>query len=209
MATTTVSVRPAARADVPVLADMLAWAFYDDPPFVWMLPDDRTRLAGNRGIFRTVLRAEAAVRHGAVDAAWDTASGRIVGGAIWFPPGTWPAPVRSRLRALPGYARALGRQIGPASQLLAALARAHPPGPAWYLYAIGVHPARQGRGVGGALLRSRLEQVDRDGAAAYLESSKVRNVPLYEHFGFRAAPPMPLPAGAPVLTPMSRPPGGR
>lgn len=127
-----------------MLADVLAKAFYDDPPLMWMLPDGKTRHARTRGLFTTVLRAEA-LRHGAVEAVWDGELGGIVGGAIWFPPGTWPSPVRRQLAALPGYARALGRRFGPASDMLAALARAHPRSPHWYLYAIGVDPAYQGR----------------------------------------------------------------
>jgi ribosomal protein S18 acetylase RimI-like enzyme len=89
--------------------------------------------------------------------------------------------------------------------MLAALARAHPRSPHWYLYAIGVDPAYQGQGAGAALLRSRLTRVDQEGAAAYLESSKTGNIPLYEHFGFRVAEVPPLPSGVPVVTPMSRP----
>jgi GNAT superfamily N-acetyltransferase len=204
MTATAVSVRPAGRADVRMLADVLAKAFYDDPPFMWMLPDGKTRHARTRGLFTTVLRAEA-LRHGAVDAVWDGELGGIVGGAIWFPPGTWPSPVRRQIAALPGYARALGRRFGPGSDMLAALARVHPRSPHWYLYAIGVDPAHQGRGVGGALLRSRLTRVDADGAAAYLESSKTGNIPVYEHFGFQVAQVPPLPGGVPVVTPMSRP----
>lgn len=204
MTATAVSVRPVARAEVAALADVLAKAFYDDPPFVWMLPDDTTRRARTRGVFTTVLRAEA-LRHGAVDAAWDGESGSIVGGAIWFPPGTWPSPALRQVRALPGYARALGRRLGPAVTLLTALGRVHPSSPHWYLFAVGVDPAHQGQGVGGALLRSRLTRADEAGAAAYLESSKPGNIPLYEHFGFQAAQVPPLPDGAPPVTPMSRP----
>lgn len=201
-----VSVRPAARADIRALADVLAKAFYDDPPFMWILPDDKTRLARNRGIFATVLRVEA-LRHGAVDVAWDGESGRIVGGAIWFPPGTWPSTLSplQGIRALHGFARALGRRLGPASDLVRALAPAHPAAPHWYLYDIGVDPAYQGRGVGGALLRSRLDRVDKEGAVAYLESSKPGNIPIYEHFGFQVAQVPRLPDGAPIVTPMSRP----
>jgi len=204
MTTTAVSVRPAGRADVRALAGVLAKAFYNDPPFMWLLPDDKTRLARNRRMFTTTLRAEA-IRHGAVDAAWDDDAGGIVGGAIWFPPGAWPSPALRQIASLPGYARAFGRRLGPASELVAALTRVHPRTPNWYLYAIGVDPAYQGRGVGGALLRSRLERVDQEGAAAYLESSKPGNIPIYEHFGFQVAEVPRLPAGAPVVTPMSRP----
>lgn len=43
------------------------------------------------------------------------------------------------------------------------MARAHPREPHWYLFGIGVGPARPGTGVGSALLRSRLDRCDHDG----------------------------------------------
>jgi ribosomal protein S18 acetylase RimI-like enzyme len=39
-------------------------------------------------------------------------------------------------------------------------------------------------GYGSALLRYALQQCDRDGVAAYLESSNPRNISLYERHGF-------------------------
>ena len=49
---------------------------------------------------------------------------------------------------------------------------------------IGVDPARQGRGLGSALMKHTLALCDAEGALAYLESSNPRNVPLYERHGF-------------------------
>jgi GNAT superfamily N-acetyltransferase len=195
-------IRPASRADIRPVADVLAKAFYEDPPFVWMMPDDRTRHWRTRQLFDIVIRHEA-LRHGAVDVAWD--GGAVAGAAIWFPPGTWPSATRNQLRTLPLYVRALGRRFGPASELVSSLAQVHPRTPNWYLWGIGVDPAHQGRGVGGALLRSRLTVVDKAGIPAYLESSKPANIPIYEHFGFQVQDLPALPAGAPVVTPMLRP----
>jgi GNAT superfamily N-acetyltransferase len=56
--------------------------------------------------------------------------------------------------------------------------------PHWYLAAIGVAPAWQGRGFGGALMRPVLERCDADGVPAYLEASSPRNRALYERNGF-------------------------
>ena len=53
-----------------------------------------------------------------------------------------------------------------------------------YLAILGVEPARQGTGIGAALMRHRLERCDRDGLLAYLESSNPRNVPFYRRHGF-------------------------
>lgn len=174
-------------------------AFEDDPPFAWILPDARTRQARAGRFFGTMVRAEA-LAYGAVEVA--SLSGVIVGGAIWYPPGRWTPGVQ--LRTLPGVARAFGRLLGPAVALEQAMVRAHPRDPHWYLFAIGVDPAHQGRGVAGTLLRSRLARCDQAGEPAYLESTKLTNVPLYQHFGFEPSGPMPLPGGVPVITPMWR-----
>jgi predicted N-acetyltransferase YhbS len=69
-----------------------------------------------------------------------------------------------------------------------------------------VDPVHQGSGVAGALLRSRLARCDQAREPAYLESSKLANVPLYQHFSFEPTAPMELPAGVPVITPMWREP---
>jgi GNAT superfamily N-acetyltransferase len=202
-ATSEQAVRPATVADVKPLATVMARAFYDEPPFIWMLPDPATRLKRARQFFATLTRGEA-LAHGGVDVA--RTGSQIAGAAIWLPPGYWTPGTAEQLRTLPGFARAFGRRLGAAAALATAMARAHPREPHWYLYAIGVDPARQGTGLGGALLRSRLDQCDRDGLPAYLESSKAANVPLYQHFGFQPTGNPELPEGAPPLTAMWRPP---
>jgi GNAT superfamily N-acetyltransferase len=203
MATLEVSVRPATAADIRPLAAVLGRAFEDDPPFVWMLPDAETRQARAGRFFATLVRTEA-LGFGAVEVA--CLDGVIVGGAIWLPPGHWRPTVAVQLRSLPGYARAFGRGLGQATAVGQAMADAHPREPHWYLYAVGVDPDRQGSGVAGPLLRSRLTRCDQSGEPAYLESTKLTNVPLYQHFGFEPTGPMALPDGAPVITPMWRAP---
>jgi ribosomal protein S18 acetylase RimI-like enzyme len=79
-------------------------------------------------------------------------------------------------------------------------------GPHWYLFAIGVDPGHQGAGVGAALLRERLRHIDIESLPAYLESSSLANVPMYEHFGFENTGTVPLPEDAPVFTSMWRTP---
>lgn len=203
MGSGTVTLRPATAADVKPLATVLARAFYNDPPFVWMLPDPATRLSRAALLFATILR-EGALRHGGVEVACE--GGEILGGAIWLPPGHWQPGVREQVRALPGYERALGRRLGHGAALVQALARTHPRELHWYLYAIGVDPSWQGRGVAGMLLRSRLRRCDQGGDPAYLEASKPAGVPLYQHFGFEPTAIPVIPDGAPVITAMWRPP---
>ncbi len=195
--------RPATAADVKPLATVMARAFYDDPPFIWMLPDSATRLERVRRFFATFTRGEA-LAHGGVDVA--CVGSQIAGAAIWLPPGHWAPGLAGQLRTLPGFVRAFGRRLGAAAALGQAMARAHPRDPHWYLCAIGVDPARQGTGLAGALLGSRLGQCDRDGQPAYLEATKATSVPLYQHFGFQPLGNPELPGGAPPLTAMWRPP---
>lgn len=134
----------------------------------------------------------------------------MVGGAIWYPPQRWPPSAGRQLRGLPGYARALGRRLGAAAALVGKMGKAHPREPHWYLAYFGVEPGIQGQGIGSALMSSRLARSDALGVPAYLESSKVSNVALYEHFGFRRTGTVPVPEGWPVVPQMWRePPAAR
>jgi hypothetical protein len=107
------TVRPATAADVEPLATVMARAFYDDPPFIWMLRDQATRLERARRFFAALTRGEA-LAHGGVDAA--CTGSEIAGAAIWLPPGHWAPGVTEQLRNLRGFARAFGRRRQPHRQ---------------------------------------------------------------------------------------------
>ena len=193
-------IRVAGHGDAAETAQTLARAFHDDPLFGWMLPAEGSRHRRLRRFFLTELRHES-LRHGAVEVA--CVGGRIAGAAVWFPPGTSLATEAS---ALPGYLRAFGRRLVTASQYQSVAVHTHPhEQPHWYLAFIGVDPARQGQGVGAALLRSRLRRCDQDGLPAYLESSNPENDPLYQHLGFHVTGTLGLPESAPDVNTMWRP----
>ena len=67
------------------------------------------------------------------------------------------------------------------------------PMPHYYLFALGVHPSAQGRGVGGLLVRDMLERTDREGFPTYLETQSSRNVGLYRRLGFNVTAEEPFP----------------
>jgi GNAT superfamily N-acetyltransferase len=193
-------IRMAGRADAAEIAQVLARAFHDDPVCGWIFPVESSRYRRLRRYFVTEL-LHRSLRHGAVDVV--RVDGRVAGAAMWFPPG---ASTGSEASALPGYLRACGRRIVVAAQVQTVMAREHPrEQPHWYLGCIGVDPVRQGHGVGGALLRSRLRRCDEVGRPAYLESSNPKNVPLYRHLGFEVTGALGLPDGAPVVDMMWRP----
>ena len=58
------------------------------------------------------------------------------------------------------------------------------PEPHWYLMEIGVKPEKQGKGIGGALLRQLIEITDNDKKSLYLETETDKNVQLYKKYGF-------------------------
>lgn len=183
---------------------MLARAFYDDPVFGWFFPAEGLRHRRPRRFFVTELHHES-LRHGAVEVA--CVDGRVAGAAVWFPPST---SLGTEVSALPGYLRAFGRRFVTVAQYQHVAVHAHPrEQPHWYLAIIGVDPVRHGYGVGAALLRSRLRRCDQEGLPAYLESSNLDNVPLYQHFGFHVTGTLGLPEGAPVVNAMWRPANAR
>ncbi|EOM76448.1 GNAT family N-acetyltransferase [Rhodococcus rhodnii] len=174
-----------ARADeVPAVAGLLAEAFESDPVMAAMLPDSGTRDRRLTRLFAT----EIGVHHlpgGAVDVAVGE-DGVMGGAAVWDPPGRWHQGIGTQLRMLPGLVRALGPRALAGARMSQAFERAHPTTPHWFLSAIGTGRSARGGGFGSALLRSRLEVVDRDAMPAYLESSNVANISYYERFGFEA-----------------------
>lgn len=77
--------------------------------------------------------------------------------------------------------------------------RKHPSNPEhWYLAVVGTDPAAQGQGLASKVLSPVLDQCDRDGVAAYLESSKESNIAYYSRLGFRVTAEHRLPRGPSV-----------
>lgn len=192
-------VRPATRADVPELANVMTRAFFDAPQFEWLLPDPELRARAAPITFGAALRFMHPVDHGGEVFVEDEA---IRGGAAWMPPGRWRASAWQQLRAAPALIRGLGlRQLGEYGKrgqaLEAAMHAAHPSEPHWYLAILGTDPDVQAQGVGSALMRSGAQRCDREGADAYLECLEV-HIPYYERFGFAVTAAIAMPEGAPL-----------
>ncbi|HVC07922.1 MAG TPA: GNAT family N-acetyltransferase [Solirubrobacterales bacterium] len=191
--------RRASANDISALKTVLAEAFYEDPIFAWLMPDDRRRAARLRHFFSIELRHMGPPR-GEVLTTND-----LAGAVIVMPPGAWRAPIRATL--LEG--GAFGVHLGRAARLDAAIEWHHTRGvsdPHYYVRDIGVLPRMQGRGIGSCLLRRILERCDREGLPAYLEASSERNAVLYERLGFHLTRELRV-SSSPPLRLMLRPPG--
>jgi GNAT superfamily N-acetyltransferase len=201
-----IDVRPAHKSDIGGLSQMLGRAFYNDPVSVWIMPDDRSRAERLAAFFATSTRYQH-LGGGGVEVACD---GPVIGAAaLWDPPGLWKLSWRTQLRMLPGLIRTTGLRLATAARAHTVdemLGAAHPEEPHWYLAVIGSEPALRGKGFGQAVMRSRLDRCDAEHCPAYLESSKVDNVPYYQRFGFEVTGEIVVPSGGPTLWKMWRDP---
>lgn len=192
---TSIAVRSASQDEENAVSAVIGLAFATDPMARWSLRDAQTYLA----VMPDLIRAFGAAAYDS-DSAY--VSGDFGGAALWLPPG-----VEADMETLD---RLIRTNADPAilsdvDEIFDAMARYHPKVPHWYLPMIGTDPARQGQGNGNALMRHALARCDREGAAAYLESSNPRNIPFYERHGFEILG-MIQTGSSPILTPMLRPP---
>lgn len=190
--------RPATADDVRRLKVVLAEAFFDDPVFGWLMPEDGKRRARLRRYFGVDLRHYTLPR----GRVWTSAD--LSGAALTLPPGKWRVPPHTTL--LQG--RAFANHLSRAARIGAAMEWRHARelrGPHYYVRDIGVHPDMQGKGLGSALLRPTLDRCDRDGLPAYIEASSERSAALYERLGFQHVKELRV-GGSPPLWLMIRPP---
>jgi GNAT superfamily N-acetyltransferase len=164
----------------------------------WFFPDAARRLGRTRRLFdmrlRQLLPQEATY----------TVDGHG-GGALWTLPGEWSLGTLETLRMAMALAPALGRRIATVASGVEEIEKLHPTEPHHYLAVLGTEPARQGEGLGSALIEPVLQICDRDEVPAYLESSKERNIAFYARHGFRVTGELRLPDG-PIVWPMWRDP---
>jgi ribosomal protein S18 acetylase RimI-like enzyme len=162
--------------NVAAMSRTLARAFADDPVLAILFggppPADRTTR-----FFEVMTHMQLA--HGHV---YNTPGNEAA--AIWAPPGHWKIPVLNIIKNSPALIKVLGRRLVPTLGILGLLEKNHPTAPHYYLEFIGTDPAYQGKGFGARLMQPIIEQCDREGVGAYLESSKEANLAFYGRFGF-------------------------
>ncbi|MFF5175897.1 GNAT family N-acetyltransferase [Micromonospora sp. NPDC000089] len=194
------TITQASAADAEAVTSILAEAFMQDPVSGWIFPDEAERRRYHRDFFAPFVKL--ALEGGHIDVFGDN-----MGAALWLPvdgaehaEGEDDAVLTALAETIPGDPlkrfEALGEKMD----------AAHPQDPHAYLPFIGVDPRYHGQGVGGALIRYQLAELDKSGRAAYLEASCLRNAALYERLGFRPINEPITPADGPSLYPMWRDP---
>jgi ribosomal protein S18 acetylase RimI-like enzyme len=198
-------IAPLMRRDAGAAADVLARSHADYPSFAAVFPDRRRRARALRPFFAATTRD--ALRHGHGHGAWQ--DGRLVGAALWLPPGAFPWSAARKARSMPAMLRVLAvapRSFRRFAALGANVERAHPPGAHWYLEALGVQPGGQGAGVGSALARAGLARADAQGTPCYVETADGANVRFYQRLGFELVDDaLPLVPNGPTYWALFRP----
>jgi ribosomal protein S18 acetylase RimI-like enzyme len=189
-------IRSAGTDDRAAVAGVITLAFAADPMARWATPDPVRYLATMPEIVMAF--GGNGFTHGSV--YLEEAAG---GAAMWLPPGV--EPDGDRLAALILENAPPDRQAD-LGAIMEDMGRFHPHEPHWYLPLIGVDPARQGQGLGTALMRQALARANADAVPAYLESSNPRNISLYRRHGFEALGTIQH-GSAPPIVPMLRRPG--
>jgi GNAT superfamily N-acetyltransferase len=176
---------PLASSQLKPAAMVMARAFYEDPFFTFVLPDDLKRAHILPWLFKkTIVYGQCYGR------VYTTPS--LDGIALWLTPGNTTFTLARALRTgLALYPFLLSWSELRRSNQLTTLAddlhkrlikKKH-----WYLSELGVEPGRQGSGAGTALLQPVLLQADRDGTPCYLETNKEVNLQFYDRSGFKVA----------------------
>ncbi|MFX1237110.1 MAG: GNAT family N-acetyltransferase [Promethearchaeota archaeon] len=173
---------------IKAAAKTLARAFHDYPTLTYLFPDEdeRSRMV-------PILK-EYMVRYGIIYGEVYGSSPNLEGIAVWLP--FWDAEMTEErsIKCRMSYGRDFPSVLTEESfnkkykSIFQCENRCHKQYADffnWYLYPIGVDPDHQGCGHAGLLLRSKFEEIDKQDIPCYLETTKEKNVSLYQHFGFK------------------------
>jgi GNAT superfamily N-acetyltransferase len=184
-------IRDGDEYDLATLTQSLSDSFANDPMLNWVIPQPDLYPIFFNSIIQNIFLPKGIVHM--------EDQGR--GAALWLPPGeSYEMPpsvnmVRMVLKLMlkkgPAPLFRIHRQGG-------LFARHHPRDPHYYLQFIGARQRDQGRGIGSALLKHGTRICDQEGMPAYLESSNILNVPLYERHGFEVIDKQVVPGGGPT-----------
>lgn len=176
--------------DLPAVAATLAAAFQDDPALTWVTPDPMRRRARLARLFRTIVGSDARIGR-VIRTPGDEAA------ALWRPPGWGNTSVGEGIAEALPMLRTFGRDVLRAARVAASMEAQRPREDVWLLHYVGVRPDRQGRGLGGRLIREGLARAHADGVPCWLETATPENVPRYRHLGFEVVCEWEVPGGGP------------
>jgi len=201
------TIRKLTADTLPLAAEVLAAAFFDDPGFHYLVPRDDHRKRWLPVTFAETLHVT--LPNGQTYITTDETD-RVRGVIAATPPGKYPHGAWADFRLFWGsfwkprpWVPSLGA-LWPILKYLKSAEQMHPQDPHWYVYVIGVDPGHQGKGIGRQLMRVILDQADRDGVFTYLETETEIDVRFYRSLGFDVTETRNPADGGPPLHGMTR-----
>jgi GNAT superfamily N-acetyltransferase len=187
--------RRAEPSDAALITQIMTAAFFDDPVWgPWAFPDVEHRVVKLSTLWRFLIDAAIPNRW-----VWVTPGGEAA--SLWVPPGCPELPPEYEERLHPLLTELLGSHGDTVSEGFERFDAAHPHDePHYYLSLLATDPALRGLGHGMALLAENLVEVDREGMAAYLESTNPNNDRRYERQGFGHHGSFAVPGGPTINT---------
>ena len=190
--------RPATPSDIEAITAAFTSAFFHDPVWGPVFPDESRRAVQSAVMWRVY--ATAALRY-----PWTFVTPGAETAAIWIPPGGTELTDEEAIRLGELIEETAGPQAAAsAREIEARFESAHPAGPFFHLTILATHSSHRGKGLGMALLAETLTRIDTLGAAAYLESTNPVNDERYRRAGFEPHAEITMPSGH-VVTTMWRP----
>jgi len=163
-------------------AGILSRAFYNDPFYVWIMPNDKKRLNHIHWWMTILLRYT--FLYGNIDY-----SGDHKGVAMWIgPDNPFPKDIKIFSMGMILYPFKIGiRNFLRALDLSGQWSRGHKKMPArhYYLVVMGVEPEFQGKGIGSDLMQYALKKIDNEKLECYLETVTPEDVKFYEKHNFK------------------------
>ena len=159
-----------------------ARAFRDDPETVYSIPDEK-----KRENLRYAFEYFMSIYKFGNEEAYAT-SPECEGVAVWVPSEHrmpfWAGLTANPFPSLRCGWRFISHQVE-ANRVAINIKKQHAPARHMYLALLAVDPVHQGKGFAGALLKPMLKRLDAERLPAYLETQNMKNVAMYEHFGFK------------------------
>lgn len=181
----------AAGPDADGMVQSFCQAFADDPGLAWIWPNRDDRIVRLPYFFAPIVGGTLANGVGVRSECGAAVS-------LWRRPGAITPTAEEMTPFHADMTQAFGSG-GQRSQLMGAALKAHQPAdyPWWYLQFIGVSPAAQGTGLGGAVIREGLELAAAQGLPVYVEVMNTDNLGYYHHVGFETVAEFDIPDSGP------------
>lgn len=180
------------KSDIKPAAEVLALAFHDYQLLQYASPDESEREKIVPYFCQSVLHY--GIRYGEAYAT----SLNLEGVAVWITSDYFPMTFWRMIRSVPlsvmaGLGRGGGSRLKHPGDYIDAMHERLAPFKHWFLLIIGVGPQFQGKGFASKLIYPILNKIDEHALPCYTETMDEKNVPLYEHFGFRVIEKLAIP----------------